>query len=198
MGRGRVAVELKRFDVYGIALNPTVGAEIKKTRPCVVISPDEMNRHIRTVIVAPLTTQRHSYPSRVRCKFKGRKAEIVLDQIRTVDRTRLQATGTHWHAHRGTGAFCIGRTVCPVAPPRSHTKSHEECFSSFVALGVTSWRILCWHPNRQQWIKLRLPLPVPYARDSREVSILCPQGCPKNSSSRKDHAICKRELTLNT
>ena len=82
-------MELKRFDVYGIALNPTVGAEIKKTRPCVVISPDEMNRHIRTVIVAPLTTQRHSYPSRVRCKFEGRKTEIVLDLIRTVDNARL-------------------------------------------------------------------------------------------------------------
>jgi mRNA interferase MazF len=82
-------VELKRFDVYLVALDPTLGAEIKKTRPCVVISPDEMNRHIRTVIVAPMTTQRHAYPTRVTCTFEGKKAEIVLDQIRTVDRTRL-------------------------------------------------------------------------------------------------------------
>jgi mRNA interferase MazF len=84
-----MAVELKRFDVYLVALDPTLGAEIKKTRPCVVISPDEMNRHIRTVIVAPMTTQRHAYPTRVTCTFEGKKAEIVLDQIRTVDRTRL-------------------------------------------------------------------------------------------------------------
>jgi mRNA interferase MazF len=82
-------VDLKRFDVYLVALDPTLGAEIKKTRPCVVISPDEMNRHIRTVIVAPMTTQRHTYPTRVTCTFEGKKAEIVLDQIRTVDRTRL-------------------------------------------------------------------------------------------------------------
>ena len=82
-------MDLKRFDVYLVALDPTLGAEIKKTRPCLVISPDEMNRHIRTVIVAPMTTQRHAYPTRVTCTFEGTKAEIVLDQIRTVDRTRL-------------------------------------------------------------------------------------------------------------
>ena len=82
-------MELKRFAVYLVALDPTLGAEIKKTRPCVVISPDEMNRHIRTVIVAPMTTQRRAYPTRVACTFEGKKAEIVLDQVRTVDRTRL-------------------------------------------------------------------------------------------------------------
>lgn len=78
-----------RFDVYLVGLDPTVGSEIKKTRPCLVISPDEMNRHIATVIVAPLTTQRQSYPTRVACHFQGKAGQIVLDQLRTVDRARL-------------------------------------------------------------------------------------------------------------
>ena len=82
-------MEVKRFDVYLIGLDPTIGSEIKKTRPCLVVSPDEMNRHIRTVIVAPMTTQRRAYPSRVACTFEGKKAEIVLDQLRTVDKSRL-------------------------------------------------------------------------------------------------------------
>ena len=82
-------MEVKRFDVYLIGLDPTIGSEIKKTRPCLVVSPDEMNRHIRTVIVAPMTTQRRAYPSRVVCTFEGKRAEIVLDQLRTVDKNRL-------------------------------------------------------------------------------------------------------------
>jgi len=80
---------IKRFDVYLINLDPTIGSEIQKTRPCLVISPDEMNRFIRTVIVAPMTTKGRSYPTRVSCKFQGRQGQIVLDQIRTVDKTRL-------------------------------------------------------------------------------------------------------------
>ena len=79
----------RRFDVCLVNLDPTIGSEIQKTRPCLVISPDEMNRHVRTVIVAPMTTVRRPYPTRVRCVFEGRKGEIVLDQIRTVDRIRL-------------------------------------------------------------------------------------------------------------
>jgi mRNA interferase MazF len=79
----------KRFEVYLINLDPTVGSEIKKTRPCLVISPDEMNSHIATVIVAPMTTQGRTYPTRVSCKFQGKDGQIVLDQIRTVDKTRL-------------------------------------------------------------------------------------------------------------
>lgn len=82
-------MEVKRFDVYLINLNPTVGREIKKTRPCLVISPDEMNQYISTVIVAPMTTKSRKYPTRVHCRFKGKSAEIVLDQIRTVDKIRL-------------------------------------------------------------------------------------------------------------
>lgn len=80
---------VKRFEVYLINLDPTVGSEIKKTRPCLIISPDEMNTHIATVIVAPMTTQGRSYPTRVRCQFQGKDGQVVLDQIRTVDKTRL-------------------------------------------------------------------------------------------------------------
>ncbi|MCF8081364.1 MAG: type II toxin-antitoxin system PemK/MazF family toxin [Desulfobacterales bacterium] len=79
----------KRFDVYLISLDPTVGSEIKKTRPCLIVSPDEMNRHIRTVIVAPMTTVKKDYPTRVNCVFRKKKGQIVLDQIRTIDKTRL-------------------------------------------------------------------------------------------------------------
>ena len=79
----------ERFDVFLVNLDPTVGREIRKTRPCVVISPDEMNRNIRTVIVAPMTTQSRDYPTRVRCRFKKKGGHVVLDKIRTVDRERL-------------------------------------------------------------------------------------------------------------
>jgi len=79
----------KRFDVFLISLDPTRGSEIRKTRPCLIISPDEMNEHIKTVIVAPMTTKERQYPSRVRCTFQGKRGQIVLDQIRTVDRSRL-------------------------------------------------------------------------------------------------------------
>jgi mRNA interferase MazF len=82
-------MEVVRFQVYLVALDPTLGSEIQKTRPCVVISPDEMNRHIRTVIVAPMTTKGRDYPTRIGCSFQGKKAQVVLDQIRTVDKVRL-------------------------------------------------------------------------------------------------------------
>jgi len=78
-----------RFDVFLISLDPTRGSEIRKTRPCLVISPDEMNDHIQTVIVAPMTTKGRQYPSRVPCTFQGKRGQVVLDQIRTVDKTRL-------------------------------------------------------------------------------------------------------------
>jgi mRNA interferase MazF len=80
---------VRRGDVFLVNLNPTRGGEIQKTRPCVVVSPDELNVHLRTFIVAPLTTGAHSYPFRVACRFEGRSGYIVLDQIRTVDRERL-------------------------------------------------------------------------------------------------------------
>ena len=80
---------VKRFDVFRVNLNPTVGSEIKKTRPCLVISPDEMNKRIATVIIAPMTTKGRPYPSRIDCHFQGKDGQIVLDQIRTVDKNRL-------------------------------------------------------------------------------------------------------------
>jgi len=80
---------IKRFDVFLISLNPTVGHEIQKTRPCLIISPDEMNDNIKTVIVTPMSTKGRNYPTRIPCTFHGRKGQIVLDQIRTVDKTRL-------------------------------------------------------------------------------------------------------------
>jgi mRNA interferase MazF len=80
---------VNRFDVYLIALDPTVGREIKKTRPALVISPNEMNHNISTVIIAPMTTQAREYPTRVSCRFQGKSGWVVLDQIRTVDKSRL-------------------------------------------------------------------------------------------------------------
>jgi mRNA interferase MazF len=84
-----MAMVVNRFDVYLINLDPTVGSEIHKIRPCLIVSPDEMNRHIRTVIVAPMTSAGKDYPTRVSCKLKQKKGQIVLDQIRTIDKTRL-------------------------------------------------------------------------------------------------------------
>jgi len=79
---------VKRFEVYLVNLDPTVGSEIQKTRPCVVVSPDEMNQHIRTVIVALMMTKGRKYPTRVRCRFGGKEGQVVLDQMRTVDKER--------------------------------------------------------------------------------------------------------------
>ncbi len=82
-------MEYQRFEVYLINLDPTIGSEIKKTRPCVIISPNEMNNHISTVIIAPLTSRLRNYPTRVPCRVEGKQGQIVLDQIRTVDKSRL-------------------------------------------------------------------------------------------------------------
>jgi mRNA interferase MazF len=78
-----------RFEVYPVTLDPTVGSEIRKTRPCLVISPDPINRHLQTTIIAPLTTRGWPYPFRVPCRFQGKQGQVVLDQIRTVDKSRL-------------------------------------------------------------------------------------------------------------
>jgi mRNA interferase MazF len=80
---------INRFEVYLVNLDPTIGREIKKTRPCLIVSPDEMNHNINTAIVAPMTTRGRSYPTRVPCRFKGKTGQVVLDQIRTVDNRRL-------------------------------------------------------------------------------------------------------------
>jgi len=80
---------VRRGDVFLISLDPAHGEEIRKTRPCVVISPDELNAYLHTCIVAPLTTGSHLYPFRISCRFQGRAGHIVLDQIRTVERERM-------------------------------------------------------------------------------------------------------------
>ncbi len=82
-------MEIKQYDVFLISLDPTIGCEIKKSRPCVIISPNEMNDNINTVIIAPMTTQSHSYPTRVSVKFGGKHGWVVVDQIRTVDKRRM-------------------------------------------------------------------------------------------------------------
>ena len=90
-----MAVVVKRFDIYLVSLDPTTGSEIRKTRPCLIISPDEMNRYIATVIVAPMTSKGNDYATRVTCTFKGKHGQVVLDQIRTIDKSRLvQKLGT--------------------------------------------------------------------------------------------------------
>jgi mRNA interferase MazF len=80
---------VKRFDVFLVSLDPTIGSEIKKTRPCVIVSPDEMNAYIQTVIIAPMTTKGRDYPTRIQLTFQGKRGQIVLDQLRTIDKTRL-------------------------------------------------------------------------------------------------------------
>jgi len=84
-----MALVISRFDIFLVSLDPVIGHEVRKTRPCVIISPDEMNHHIGTVIIAPMTTKRRDYPTRIPLTFKRKKGQIVLDQIRTIDKTRL-------------------------------------------------------------------------------------------------------------
>jgi mRNA interferase MazF len=80
---------VNRFEIYLVNLDPTIGSEIRKTRPCVVVSPDDMNAYLRTVIVAPMTTRGQPYPTRIACTFQGKRGQVALDQMRTVDRARL-------------------------------------------------------------------------------------------------------------
>ena len=80
---------MKRFDVYLVELDPTRGSEIRKTRPCLIVSPDAMNRHLSTLIVAPMTTTKRGYFSRIALRFAKKVGEIALDQLRTVDKSRL-------------------------------------------------------------------------------------------------------------
>jgi mRNA interferase MazF len=79
----------RRDEVWLVSLDPTQGVEIQKTRPCLVVSPDEMNQHLRTVIIAPMTTVVRPYPTRVPIRFQGKRGQVVLDQLRAVDRQRL-------------------------------------------------------------------------------------------------------------
>jgi mRNA interferase MazF len=81
--------EVRRGDVFLVDLDPARSGEIRKARPCVIVSPDELNEHLRTFIIAPLTTGGHRYPFRIECRFRGKTGHVVFDQIRTVDRARL-------------------------------------------------------------------------------------------------------------
>jgi mRNA interferase MazF len=82
-------VDARRFDVFRVNLDPTIGSEIQKARPCLVVSPDEMNEHLATVLVAPMTTSGRPYPSRVPCTFQGKTGRVALDQLRAIDKSRL-------------------------------------------------------------------------------------------------------------
>jgi mRNA interferase MazF len=83
--RGPIA----RGEVHLVRLDPTIGSEVRKTRPCLVVSPDELNEHLRTVVVAPMTTGGHAYPWRIPCRFQNRSGFVALDQLRTIDAERL-------------------------------------------------------------------------------------------------------------
>lgn len=84
-----VRAAIARGEVHLVALDPTLGSAIKKTRPCLIVSPDELNQHLRTVIVAPMTTGGRAYPWRVACRFRNRSGFVAVDQLRTVDSERL-------------------------------------------------------------------------------------------------------------
>ena len=118
LGRTRVGVVMKRFDVLSWwLLDPTLGSEIKKTRPCVIVSPDESNRHLATVIVAPMTTKGRDYPTRVACRFPGQTGPIVLDQLRTVDKVRsLKRSGQNRPDRSGRVLATLAADVRRVTP----------------------------------------------------------------------------------
>lgn len=82
-------MEIRQYQIVLVNLDPTIGSEMRKTRPCVIISPDEMNRHLQTIIIAPVTSTSKSYPTRIEIKHTRTKGWIVLDQIRTIDRQRI-------------------------------------------------------------------------------------------------------------
>jgi mRNA interferase MazF len=84
-----------QYDVVLVNLDPTVGSEIRKTRPCVIISPDEMNRHLRTVVIAPMTSKSHPYPTRVSVLHNNTNGFVVIDQVRTIDKRRIIKTLGH-------------------------------------------------------------------------------------------------------
>jgi len=107
-----MGVVASRFDVFLVNLGPPLGHQIKKTRPCLIISPDEMNKHIETIIVAPMTTKGCSYPSRVPINVQGKKGQIVLDHIRTIDKSRL--TGKLGRIDKRTAhlSLSLGKARC--------------------------------------------------------------------------------------
>lgn len=105
-------VKVHQYEVYWVDLNPTIGAEINKIRPCVVVSPDELNAHLATVIVVPLTSQVHSYPWRMTAPIAGKNAEFVIDQIKSLDKRR------------------IGKRICELS--ESDKKTLKECLKEML------------------------------------------------------------------
>lgn len=97
--------QVQRFGIYWVSLDPTQGSEIKKNRPCIVVSPDEMNRHLATVIVAPMTSTIKGYPTRIPITTGRKAGEVALDQIRTVDKSRLTK-------HMGTVDTATAQKIC--------------------------------------------------------------------------------------
>ena len=83
-------MEVKRTEVWLVELNPNVGSEVKKTRPCMIVSPDEANKYLNTITIVPLTSTLKSYPSRVNCSFDGQDGQVAIDQVRAVDKLRLK------------------------------------------------------------------------------------------------------------
>jgi mRNA interferase MazF len=83
-------MEVKRTEVWLVELNPTVGSEVKKTRPCMIVSPDEANKYLNTITIVPLTSTLKSYPSRVNCSFDSKEGQVAIDQVRAVDKLRLK------------------------------------------------------------------------------------------------------------
>ena len=90
-------MEIKQYSVYWIDLDPTIGSEVNKVRPCVVLSPDEMNKYLKTIIIAPLTHTIKPYPSRAVCNLDGEKGMVMLDQLRTIDKKRLKGLAGKLH-----------------------------------------------------------------------------------------------------
>jgi len=82
-------MNVQQYEVFIVNLDPTIGSEIKKTRPCVIISPDEMNKYLETVVIAPITSQSKNYPTRIKIGLEGNENWVVMDQIRTIDKSRL-------------------------------------------------------------------------------------------------------------
>lgn len=107
MAVARPARVPSRGEVHLVELDPTRGSEIRKTRPCLVVSPDELNHHLRTVIVAPLTTGGHAYPFRPVCRVGGKEGRVALDQLRTVDRDRLRRRLGVLTAHQLAAVFAV-------------------------------------------------------------------------------------------
>ncbi len=106
-----MGVVINRFEVHLVDLDPTIGSEIRKTCPCPVVSPDDMKHAVRTAIVAPMTTRRRPYPTRIPCRFKGKDGQVVLDQIRSVVQSRLVKKLGRIDSHTATAVLDLLREM---------------------------------------------------------------------------------------